>query len=227
MKRILLVIEDYNELLFLETLLKKVGFEVESIRNEVTLAERMLAISPDLVVATGDGHKINGVRVGKKVKKKGNHSKLLLLFPRNKLQNPDLLDAFIADAAVETPLNPRTIITSVSQLLEVDLAAIMVKFDKLSISKDSSADNLQHITGKKEKHVSTSESNHTLHPESDQLRVQKYAQFLKEAPTSNLNGFPHNKVQEELSSIRQYEKSTDLTLLEQERKNFVLKLFKK
>jgi hypothetical protein len=229
LKRILLVIEDYNEALFLETLLKKVGFEVESIRNEVTLAERMLAISPDLVVATGDGLKVNGQRVSKKVKKKGNHSKLLLLFPRQKLQNPHLLDSFVTDAAAETPLNPRTIITAVSQLLGIDIDTIMSKFDKLSISKEANAkdDALQVIAGKKTKRVSPSTPSARLDPEADRVRVQKYADFLKDAPKSNLNGFPHNKVQDELASIREYEKENNLNSLDEERKSFVTKLFKK
>src|SRR4051812_37957777 len=136
MKRIFMVIEDYNELLFLETLLKKVGFEVETVKNEVNVAERMLALSPDLVIATGDGLKVNGIRVSKKVKKKGYNAKLLLLFPRSKLQNPQLLNSFVADAAVETPLNPRAIITSVCQLLDLDLDSLMQKFERLSATRD-------------------------------------------------------------------------------------------
>jgi hypothetical protein len=232
MRRILLLLEDYNEQIFLETLLKKLGFDAESIRSEASVSEKMMAFSPDLVIATGDGHKINGGRVSKKVKKHKAHAKLLLLFPRSKLRDISLI-ALDADGAVEIPLNPRTVIASICQLTAVDVTTIMTKFDKLPVGRDTSDDvvtdnSLHIITGKKNVKKSPAPDLASVPRENDHNRVARYAAYLQNVPPAKENGFVHSQIQSEVSEIRKYEKEHPETEdIDKQRKAFVRALFKK
>jgi DNA-binding response OmpR family regulator len=225
MKKILLCIEDYNEMLFLEGLLKKLGFVVETIRNETAIAERVLGFSPEVVIASGDGQKINGGRVSKKVKKKGSSTKLILLFPRLKLRNQNILTQYEADAAVETPLNPRSIINSICQVCGISPDAIIQKFEKLSIGKEAANESVQIVHGKN--NIVKVDGPVLPTAEEEQKRMKKYAEILKEAPKSHLNGFPHNRIADEIVEIRKWEVENNVTSLDEERKSFVRALFKK
>jgi DNA-binding response OmpR family regulator len=209
MRKILLCLEDYNELLFVETLLKKIGFDVDSVRNEFTLAEKLLAQSPDLVIATGDGLKINGQRVSKKVKRKGLHAKLLLLFTREKMLSENVLDGMLADAALETPLNPRRVLTAICQLTGADVDAVIAKFDKLPIGKNLDKNDPQSSSVKKSG------------------REEKYLEFLKNVPPSKQEMFSKKAVHDELKEIQKFEQEQNNLDLENKRKEFVTSLFKK
>ncbi|MCC6276877.1 MAG: hypothetical protein IT289_03050 [Oligoflexia bacterium] len=227
MKKILLCIEDYNELLFLEGLLKKLGFDIESIRNEAALSEKVIGFSPDVVIATGDGNKVQGQRVSKKVKKKDSGPKLILLFPRLKLRNQNLLSQYTADAAVETPLNPRSIINSVCQVAGIDVDLITQKFEKLSISKDGQNDPMQIIQGKTKTPEKRTDGPPLPSEEENSIRMKHYKELLKNAPQSHVNGFPHNRVADETAEIRKWANHNDVKQIDEERKAFVRALFKK
>jgi len=225
MRRVLLVLEDYNELLFLGTLLKKVGFDIESIRNEISLTEKMMGFSPDLVIATGDGQKINGIRVSKKVKKKGQHAKLLLLFPRQRLQQERALDTFAADGAVETPLNPRQIIASVCQMTGVGLDGVMAKFEKLPIAHEQAApEGMQIITAKK----GAPKAEHNTDVSSQMSpRAQHYFEILKGLPKGPEVTFSRQLVQKEMENNAREPAPPHWDEIEEGRKKFVEALFKK
>jgi hypothetical protein len=242
MRRILLVLEDYNELLFLEMLLKKVGFDVESIRSEVSLAEKLMAVSPDLVVSTGDGHKILGTRVAQKVKRKGSLTKLILLYPRTKAQQMQTIENFIADGVQETPLNPREILTAICSLTNVPVEGILTKFERLPLGKENLPES-QIVGGR----VSMTDDNIVVNgdsvveglegllkeefgnhpPKKDPVRMSKYLKYLVNLPPSPVDGFSKQAIQRAVQDIRKNENDPAIKKLDQERKDFVVALFKK
>jgi DNA-binding response OmpR family regulator len=220
-RKILLCLEDYNELLFVETLLKKLGFTVDVARNEQLLPDQLLSTLPELVVATGKGHKINGARIGKKVKHKGLRAKLLLLFPRGKIPHKQELSEMGADGAVETPLNPRRFIMAICEITGLESELVIAKFDKLPIGKGQAGngENIQVIHGEVPLKKTDSKS-----------RTEKYNALLKDVPPSKQELFSKKKIQDEVTDIRRQEKESDpreLSELEKGRNAFVVALFKK
>jgi CheY-like chemotaxis protein len=151
MRRILLVIEDYNEALFLEGFLKKLGFDLENVRSESQLSDKMLSFAPDLVVATGDGKKISGAKVTEKVRRKGSKARLLLLYSKNRMADQMFLDNGVADGITETPVNPRDFVVMVCRLLALELEPMIKKFEKLPLGQDTAPneDNLVIVQGGK------------------------------------------------------------------------------
>ena len=59
MVKVLLVYEDFNELTLTESCLKKVGFDVVGISNELLVSDQLLAFYPDIVVAHGKNGKVS------------------------------------------------------------------------------------------------------------------------------------------------------------------------
>jgi DNA-binding response OmpR family regulator len=61
--------EDYNEMVFVETILKKIGFDCTGVQNDNNLADKILSFSPHLIIGDGMGRKINGIGLSQKIKK--------------------------------------------------------------------------------------------------------------------------------------------------------------
>ncbi len=219
MRRILLVIEDYNELLFVEKNLKKVGFDVESLPSESSLPERMMGFLPDLVIATGDGSRINGHSVSKKVKRKGVVSKLLLLFPRQKLLQLDIA-TYAAEGAIETPINPRTLMKAVCDYTGVPSSSILAKFEKFLPQGEPEPEVV--------KFVSNKGYNLKVDPaySNGDTRKKRYTEAVQHVPEAKAKILSHQSVEEE----RRYQKSIPETpeevVLDEKRVDFVKKLYK-
>lgn len=223
MRRILLILEDYNEQVFLETFLKKIGFDVLPVRNEMMLADQMLIFKPDIIISTGDGNKIKGPNILKKMTKNRGTIKLILLFPMNKLHDETYMSQFKADVAVETPINPRLLIGTICAVSHLNPEPILAKFEKLPIATGNSGTKKEDI-----KIISSRDEKKIFVKDAMPDRKSKYAQILKESADYEDLGFARSKVNEEIKKNREYEKENpELEKLEEDRKKFVLALFKK
>lgn len=217
MRRILLVLEDYNEQVFLETLLKKIGFDALSVRNELLLSDQMLIFKPDVIIGTGDGVKLKGINIQRKMQKNRVPAKLILLFPLQKLQDQKLMASYSADVAVETPVNPRVLIETICIVAQLDASSVIKKFEKLPIAKNEEvkSDGIKVVSGKLD--------------DKKYSRKDQYSQILKKSQSYPDLGFAKPSVAEELTKIRQYEKeeTEEVKKIDEERKKFVVALYKK
>lgn len=131
MRRVLLVIEDYNELVFLETLLRKMGLDVLSIQNDGAVSEKILEFRPEMIVATARGRRVNGLKLGPKLKRQRGLPHLLLL-AQGAVSNEEVAAAQ-ADAVVPSPLQPREFVSRMAKVAGLDVASFVEKFDKLGM----------------------------------------------------------------------------------------------
>jgi DNA-binding response OmpR family regulator len=219
MRRILLVIEDYNELLYVEKNLKKVGFDVESLPSESSLPERMMGFLPDLVIATGDGNRINGHSVAKKVKRKGVKSLLLLLFPKQKFAQLDIA-TYAAEGAIETPINPRALIKAVCDYTGIPLAPLLAKFEKFLPQTEPDDATLQFISDKGF-NIKADKAYANGDVRSD--RYKKLLQGVAETPDKIFN---HQSVEDERRLQKSIPDTPEEVALDEKRKDFVKKLYK-
>ncbi len=129
----MLVIDDFNELVGLETLFRRLGFDVLSLGRESLVAEAVLGFPPDLAVATGLGRHVNGLSLAPKLRYGTSQPKLVVLLPYRDPEEgsrPELRDAEI-DAVIETPFDPRVALRVVAQLLSLDADPILEKYAKI------------------------------------------------------------------------------------------------
>lgn len=131
MNKILLVYEDYPDLMTMETTLKKVGFDVIGLTNEVSVPEHILSFNPDLVIASGKGPKVSSLNVGKKLKEMARWAgKSVLILPTGvKPQTEDFLKIRM-DLLLDAPLQPYRAIQVIAKLLNRDEASLLERLQQ-------------------------------------------------------------------------------------------------
>lgn len=131
MNKILLVYEDYAEMMTIESALKKVGFDVMSLSNEYLVGDQIVAFNPDLVVTYGKGGKVNTLSVGKRLKEMPRwQGKAVLIFaPGVKPQPQDLLKIRV-DMVLEAPISMLRLFQVIAKLLDKDESLLTERLDR-------------------------------------------------------------------------------------------------
>lgn len=141
MVKVLLVYEDFNELTLFESVLKKVGFDVLGITNELSLGDKILAFNPDIVVSNGTNNRVSSFSVGQKLKEnRGFSGKSVLVLPKNLRPNPEQIMRVKMDAIIEAPVTYEKMIQVLAKVAQMDSAALVDKFQKLKLSDIGSMD---------------------------------------------------------------------------------------
>lgn len=220
MRKILLVIENYNDLVQLESMLKKLGFDTSAVHNAYAMAESLIAFSPDVVVMTGKGNKVNGVEWSQKIKKRKGIPKIILMFPKNHQPTNQDLRANM-DLVAETPLEPLRFLQQLCNLLGLDPNAFLDKIAKLQLSESSDPESTA------ARHAATAT------PESDVIRIadrtersNKYDVILQENQLPDDTGLDRQKVQSAIKLQRKNGVQKDVEL-DEARQSFVRALFSK
>ncbi|WP_373997723.1 hypothetical protein [Bdellovibrio bacteriovorus] len=131
MNKILLVYEDYADLMSVESTLKKVGFDVIGLSSEYAIAEQMLAFNPDLVVGNGKGGKVSSLGVGKRLKEMTRwQGKSVLIFPANFKPHPQELIRIRVDMILEAPVAPLRLVQVIGKILGHDEAVLLERLNK-------------------------------------------------------------------------------------------------
>ncbi|MBV2167598.1 MAG: hypothetical protein KUL82_02715 [Bdellovibrio sp.] len=131
MNKILLVYEDYADLMSVEGTLKKVGFDVIGLSSEYSMAEQVLAFNPDLVVGAGRGGKVSSLGVGKRLKEMHRwQGKAVLIFPANFKPNPQDLIRIRVDMILESPVPPVRLVQVIGKILGHDEAVLLERLNK-------------------------------------------------------------------------------------------------
>ncbi len=131
MRKILLVIDSFGELVQLEQLLKKLGFDTLGMHTPHALQDQLLGFSPDILVLTGKGTRVQGLELSQKIKKRKGAPKIVMLFPQGYQPQSDELAGAQMDAVFETPLDPIRFLSGLCKLSGLDPLQYVDKFAKL------------------------------------------------------------------------------------------------
>lgn len=137
MVRILLVIDDYNELIYLQTLLKKIGFDIEGLNSSKKYADSSLGFNPKVVIGSAFGKKVDILTFGKDIRKSRGFPKLLALKPTGRDVPQSQMDAAGIDLSVDSPVNIKKLILGISNLVGIDEAGFLDKLSKIAVKEDS------------------------------------------------------------------------------------------
>lgn len=230
MLRVLMVLEDYGELMFLQTVLKKIGFDVDAIQNPRSFEESLLRMNPDVLVMTAYGKRIKGLELAKNVKKVKDLPHILLLRTSGQIVDEDPA----VNMWREAPLGAVDLLNAIGELCSLDKKTLNEKFARLKLHlPEAEAEHARILKineiagptmnrGVGEGNFGTLKA--STMPEAE--RKQRYEKFLAEkAPEKH--GFSVKQVQEHVKTLRKEEQSADLEDLERQRKAFVEHLFKK
>lgn len=130
MRKILLVIEEFNELVGLETLFRRLGFDVLSLGRDNTVTETVLGFPPDLVIATARSRSVSGLKLKAKMRT-GARTKLVLLVRSGDVVTPEEISRGEVDALIDAPFEPRSALKVVAKLLQLPPEPLFEKYQKI------------------------------------------------------------------------------------------------
>jgi hypothetical protein len=229
MQKVMLVIDDYTELVFTENLLKRMGFDVLSLNRDSSFNESILSFFPDVLIATLKGRHVEGLRLAISLKKKNSNSKTIMLAPS--ARDLSLPPEARVDALLEMPVQAVQVLTILARLTKLDEAQLLEKFDKLNKARNFSRESLNmggdgQVGGNKFVKGSDQSSSSTAAPST---REKRYAEFLaKHADEPVDKVLPHAPISAATKEAADADKANpeiDKKLLEQKRE-FVKALMK-
>ena len=131
MLRIFLVIDDYNELIYLEALLKKLGLDVEGVQNQKKYADMSLGFNPQILITSARGKKVDGLQLTQSLYRKRGLPKVIALKSSEYSINADDFRDSGVDEILDSPVNPRKLILTIAHLGGIDEAALLEKYAKI------------------------------------------------------------------------------------------------
>lgn len=134
MIKILLVYEDYNQLVSVETSFKKIGFDVLGITNEYSLSDKMLSFNPELVIVSGEAAgKVKTQSIGEKLREMSRWpGKVILIFSKNQNPLPEDLMKVRVDQVLVQPVEISTLLTTIAMLTNQDANLLLERLAKYS-----------------------------------------------------------------------------------------------
>lgn len=199
MLRVLLAVEDFGEMVYLQILLSKLGFDVGTVKNPKVLVDSLYKMNPEVVILTARRKRVIGVELSKQTKKILPKTKIILLAPpaiRDRLTKSELMHA---EGVIETPVNPPALLDMMARLSNLDADALLDKYKKMKTQLPSA-------------------------PTDAAFSSSRYAPFLKLDEPPKAQSFSKQKVVDIVKEIRSEPLDQDL---ERERQAFVQALFKK
>ncbi|PIS10494.1 MAG: hypothetical protein COT73_09105 [Bdellovibrio sp. CG10_big_fil_rev_8_21_14_0_10_47_8] len=186
MAKVLLIFEDYTELALTEVYLKRVGFDVMGISNEMGITEKVLTFNPDVIVAFGKGPKVSSFSVGQKLRENFRFGgKAVIVVPKDLRPNPDQLMKMKVDAMLEAPIVPEKLIQILCRMTGLSSELYLDKFQKARLKDPELQQKLTMVTGSAAA-GSESAGAPLAGPNSsskvaidDKGRVEKYSQYIQ------------------------------------------------
>lgn len=229
----LLVLEDYGELMFLQTVLKKIGFDVDSTQNPRMFSDSLLTMNPDVLVMTANGKRIKGVELAAQVKRNRGNPKIILL--RSGTLAKEAYKDIEIDGWLDSPVGAPDLLDKIAELCHLNKQTLQEKLLKLRIQEGDadparvlkmnppSADEATMDKSEKPNGNFGALKASTLSSADRQSRYKK----AREETNIEHKGFVLKDVQAQVKALRAEETKADLADLERERKAFVEHLFKK
>ena len=218
MNKILVVLDDYSELTQCESTLKKLGFDALGIQVAKKVADTLLGFRPDVMIAMYKGRQIEGLKLFQGLRKTHPQCRTVLAVQSlNQLTELTEKDKFNVDAVMELPMTAGKLVPLVAELMKLDVAALVARYQKLTSMKISTEEG-----GVKFFNKGTMISEEQAAKRSE--RYKKFLESVNEKPTKTLSHDALDKRRKELEKASAGE-NQHLTQLLFEKKNFVKDLY--
>jgi response regulator RpfG family c-di-GMP phosphodiesterase len=131
MLRVALVLDDYNKLIYLQTILRKIGVDVEGLQNVKKYEELSLGFNPQVLIISAFGKKVNGLEFIKNLHRVRGLPKIIVLTTADRSLTKAEAEQASVDHVLSSPVNPKNLIMAISQMGNVDGQILLDKFEKL------------------------------------------------------------------------------------------------
>ena len=125
-RKVLVLMENFNELTQIEGTLRRLGFDVIGLQKPLSFNEKLISFSPDLVVLH-KSPRLNTADLIKKIKKRRGLPKVAFFVPQG---STDKFGESV-DGTIELPIDPAKFIDAFELLLGTDVTPFRKKLEKL------------------------------------------------------------------------------------------------
>lgn len=229
----MLVIEDYSEMIGLESTLRRLGFDVLSVAKDVLVNDALLHFFPEILIANYKGRNVDGLKLALKLKRHQIPPAIALLH----LGSAPLLsgeDRRAVDAFLESPLKARTAIETIAKLAGMPPKPLLEKYEKVTNVDLDITDELLIVGNKASapaEHVVKGEWDPVKTPGTSSTarstRTDRYDKFLAAHDEPVDRVMPHDasmKAMMDLKKAAQAEKDV-LDKIDEEKRQFVKAMF--
>src|SRR5262249_36377694 len=133
MIRVLLALDDYSELVFNQTMLKKMGFDVVGVQTPHAVSENLLSFGPQVLVVSAHGKKINGIHLTQTIRRPRGFPKIFLVFHSHQASSAERKEAegAVYEVALESPIDPKVLLQNIAEHTNLDAKQLLEKFEKV------------------------------------------------------------------------------------------------
>jgi hypothetical protein len=150
MRKVMLVIDDFSEMVGLESFLRRLGFDVLSLAKESLVNDALLSFQPEVVIASFRGRNVDGPRLAQKLKKAMiPPPRIALAYAGVMPTVPDDIKKSI-EAMVEIPVEATSAINMLAKLSGLPLQPLLDKYAKVSGAVLTRDEQVVIITGKQQ-----------------------------------------------------------------------------
>lgn len=227
MNRVSLLIDDYSELMFVQIILKKLGFDVDALQNIHTLGDHLLSFHPSLMIMTEDGRRFSADAVMKQARNQFPDIQFLLLKARV-VGTEKISDGVLR---IGSPIQPNELIRATSQSFQMDSSVLLEKFKKfrgqLNLSQEQQKQlDLHEASGDQQMFAHGDEAPAPLSKE--EARENVYRDYLKKQKVKVKETFRPDEIQKFMrdEKVAAAAANNDPSIDDQ-RRNFVTELFRK
>lgn len=229
MKRILLISDDFNEMTFLETLMKKLGFDTMGIQSPSVALDKAMIMNPEMIILS-DYIKGNSTHqlLESLVSFRPN---MFVILMKGNLNAPSLHVAEFVNKVVKSPVDPADFIQSICEVAKLNADQYLEKFYKLGLFKGAGAASEPFTVSGKIKSVADTQYIKNLKAnvvdKTAEERKKRYSAELKSLSQPKVDKVDHKVALKEAQAFRQRTNDIEIQKIDEQRKNFVRALFKK
>ncbi len=137
-RKILLVYDDYAEMIRVQSDLMKIGFDVMGIMNEALLPDQLVSFNADLVMTLGTAGKVSAPSVAQKLRENARfNGKVFILLSNSQRLTGEELSRIRMDAVLEFPAPMSKMISVIARLLGLDEKVLLEKLLRLKVESRS------------------------------------------------------------------------------------------
>lgn len=217
MLRVLLVIEDYTELIYIQSLLKKTGFNVDGVQSERGFEATFLAMNPEIAVVSLKTRKLLGMELFANLK---HRPKILLLANRAQIEKRASVPEFATvEGMVESPIKATDLLLALAKAGNINPEILIEKYQKIRATLG------QRDGEGSKREFDTSGANGE--PNRRPSRSERMNSAIAKLDVPDSQSFDKRVVQDVVKEVRQAaSQNPAIQKIDEERQAFVKQLFK-
>lgn len=229
MRKVMLVIDEYSEMVGLESFLRRLGFDVLSLAKETQVPDALLSFQPDIVIASFKGRNVDGLKLAHRMKKTMTPPPRVALAYRGVMPQVPAENQKSIEALVELPVEARSAIQMLAQLSGLSAEPILEKYAKMSSAVLTTDEQIVIITDNSNRSPKASAIATSQAAQATTERTSRYDRYLAEHASDRVDKvLPHDKAAKAMAKLKKDSESEkeNLDRIQAEKQQFAKALFR-